>query len=105
MPDNCNPNECPVASRVDSLEREFDRYRDNSSETHKQMFNRIGELEQGESGLRVKLDGIDEKLDKLLIWQEAQKEKPVKRWDGLIDKAVWAVAAAVIAFLLARIGL
>lgn len=31
--------------------------------------------------------------------------KSGKRWDGLVDKIVWAVAAAVIAFLLARIGL
>lgn len=36
---------------------------------------------------------------------EELREKPGKRWDGLIDKIVWAVAAAVIAFLLGRIGL
>lgn len=38
------------------------------------------------------------KVDKL-------EEKPAKRWDGLIDKIIWAVAAAVIAFLLGRVGL
>lgn len=27
------------------------------------------------------------------------------RWDGLVDKVIWAVAAAVIGFLLAQIGL
>lgn len=32
-------------------------------------------------------------------------EKPGKRYDSLVDKVVWAVAAAVIAFLLGRIGL
>lgn len=31
--------------------------------------------------------------------------KPGKRWDSLIDKAIWAVAGAVLAFLLAKIGL
>ena len=31
--------------------------------------------------------------------------KPGKRWDTLVDKIVWAVLAAVIAFLLGRIGL
>lgn len=31
--------------------------------------------------------------------------KPAKRWDSLMDKILWAVVAAVIGFLLARIGL
>ena len=33
------------------------------------------------------------------------EEKPAKRWDNLIDKIIWAVAAAVVAFFLGRIGL
>ena len=105
MPENCNPNDCPVASRVDALEREFDRYRDNSTNTHKQMFDRIGELEQGGATLRTKLDSIEEKLDELSDTMKAFADKPVKRWESLVDKAIWAVAAAVIAFLLAKVGL
>lgn len=31
--------------------------------------------------------------------------KPGKRWDAIVDKALWAVLAAVIAFLLGRVGL
>ncbi len=33
------------------------------------------------------------------------EKKPGKRWEGIVEKAVWAVCAAVIAFLLGRIGL
>lgn len=44
MHENCNPNDCPVSAKVDALKDEFDRYRGNSSETHKQMFDRIGAL-------------------------------------------------------------
>ena len=32
-------------------------------------------------------------------------DKPGKRWDAIVDKAIWALIAAVIAFLLGRIGL
>jgi predicted nuclease with TOPRIM domain len=32
-------------------------------------------------------------------------EKPAKRWDTMVEKVIWAVAAAVIAFLLAKLGL
>lgn len=31
--------------------------------------------------------------------------KPGKRWDAIVDKVIWAVLAAVIAFLLGRVGL
>ena len=41
---------------------------------------------------------LTSKVDKL-------EEKPAKRWDNLIDKIIWAVAAAIVAFLLGRIGL
>ena len=36
---------------------------------------------------------------------EELKDKPGKRWDGLIDKIIWAVAGAVLAYILAQIGL
>ena len=32
-------------------------------------------------------------------------EKPGKRWEAIVDKVIWAVLAAVIAFMLGRIGL
>lgn len=35
----------------------------------------------------------------------ALEAKPAQRWDALIDKIIWAVAAAVVGFLLAKIGL
>lgn len=31
--------------------------------------------------------------------------KPARRWDAMMDKILWAVLAAVIAFLLGRVGL
>ena len=33
------------------------------------------------------------------------KDKPGQRWDAIVDKVIWAVLAAVIAFFLGRIGL
>ena len=36
---------------------------------------------------------------------EELKEKPGKRWDSLVDKIIWAVAAALLGFLLAKLGL
>lgn len=36
---------------------------------------------------------------------EEMKEKPAKRWDGIVDKIVWGVVGAVLAYFLAQIGL
>lgn len=33
------------------------------------------------------------------------REKPGKRWESLVDKIIWAVAAALLGFVLAKIGL
>ena len=41
----------------------------------------------------------------MLAKQESCELKPAKRWDAIVEKSIWAVVAAVIAFLLARIGL
>ena len=32
-------------------------------------------------------------------------EKPAKRWDGVVDKIIYAVVGAVVAYLLAKAGM
>ncbi len=41
---------------------------------------------------------LDGKVDALEL-------KPGKRWESIVDKIIWAVAGAIIAFVLARIGI
>lgn len=36
---------------------------------------------------------------------EELRDKPAKRWDNLVDKIIWAFAGAVLAYVIARIGL
>ena len=101
MQENCNPSDCPVSARMDALKDEFDRYRGSSSDTHRQMFGRIGALEQSGAAVTAKLDSIEEKLDELNTTVKALADKPAKRWDGLVDKLVYAAALAVVAWVAA----
>lgn len=55
--------------------------------------------------LDEQLNNMNNNISKILAQQEACAMKPGKRWDAIVDKAIWAVLAAVIAFVLARIGL
>lgn len=100
MPENCD--NCQVSARVDRMEKEFDRYRDSSSKTHKEMFDRLGQLERSQSGLQTWKDGVDEKLDTIVAWVEAEKDKPNKFLDKLKDNAVWFILAALLGALVGK---
>lgn len=110
MPEKCadNPRDCPLTARVEALEDANKQH----SETHREIFRRLGDLESMTAVQDTQLKNIDEKLDEIkandkaiLAKVEALEAKPAKRWDGLVEKALWAVCAAVIAFLLGRVGL
>lgn len=105
MSDSCNPQDCPVNARVDRMEKEFDRYRDDSRKTHQELFGRISDLEQSRASMETTLESMDGKLDKLISWREEQDSKPNKFLDNLKNNAVWMVLAAVIGLVLGRLGL
>ena len=52
-----------------------------------------------------KLTEMSARLNEALATIAALKEKPGKRWEAIVDKVIWAVLAAVVAFVLGRIGL
>lgn len=48
---------------------------------------------------------MNSKVDKLTTKVDVLEDKPAKRWDSLVEKVIWAVVAAVVAFILGRVGL
>ena len=52
-----------------------------------------------------KQEQVAETVEKLDGKVTAMEEKPAKRVDNLVDKIIWALCAAVIAFVLAQLGL
>lgn len=99
MNDNCV--DCPLAPRVEALEEANRQH----SATHREMFDRLRTLETLSAVQENKLDTILKKLDEITAKVDALESRPAKRWEGLVEKSVWAVCAAVIAFLLGRVGL
>lgn len=47
---------------------------------------------------------IKEDVTEIKSGVKALTEKPGKRWESLVEKLIWAVAAALVTFLLAKIG-
>lgn len=52
-----------------------------------------------------KQDYVANTVDKLDSKVTALEQKPLKRWDSLAEKSIWAVLAAIITFLLGHFGL
>ena len=52
-----------------------------------------------------RLEQVADTGDKLDCKVTALENKPAKRWEALADKALWSVCAAVIGFILAKLGL
>lgn len=108
MPENCKTSDCPMAQRIETLETDNKRH----SQTHKEFydkFDRINEhivrTDERYNKLREDTAEIKESLKENTEAIRALNEKPGKRWDSLVEKAIWAVAAAVITLLLAQVGL
>ena len=97
--------DCLGLQKANMLEKQMSQWQEASRNTHKELYDRVRDLEKTEAARKEQYDNIMEKLDKLLLWQEEQTSKPSRRWEGIADKTIWAVLAAVIAFLLARLGL
>lgn len=108
MDDKClidQQRDCLGLQKANMLERQMEKMQEQARDTHNKLFDRIRDLEKAEAARNEQYDNIMGKLDKLIAWQEAEQAAPKKRWDSIKDKAIWAVLAAVIAFLLGRIGL
>lgn len=90
--------------------------------TSDNMEHRITELETRVNIIEDRQDNLDQLVTSVVSMTKEQEHikadvteikknvkeltaKSGRRWDDLVDKIVWAILAAVIAFFLARIGL
>lgn len=78
------------AHRLDDVERRQDN---------------LDELVGTVKALAVREENMENDVKEIKSDVKTLAGKPGKRWDDLVDKIVWAVCAAVIAFLLAKLGL
>ncbi len=62
-------------------------------------------LVQSVAALATEQKHIQTDVNEIKTDVKSLKERPANRWNGMVDKIIWAVLAAVLAFLLARVGL
>lgn len=103
MPDKCTdyPRDCPLLPRVEALEDESE----HNKAAHKEFYEKLEKSHTSVAVIEERLEQIKEDTAEIKGSVHSLEAKPGKRWDGIVDKALWAVCAAVIAFLLGRMGL
>lgn len=67
--------------------------------------NNLDDLVASVRVLATREERVEKDVTEIKSDVKSIKEKPGKRWEAMVDKIVWAVLAAVIAFLLGRVGL
>lgn len=94
-----------AALRLEMRIEQLEKWQESSREFHESFYN----WQRGQIARDAKLDEqlktMNANLEKVVEYQEGQKSKPGNRWDAIVDKAIWAVLAAIIAFVLAKFGL
>ena len=55
--------------------------------------------------LAVREEAVENDVKEIKADVKTLASKPGERWDSLMDKIIWAIAGAVLAFILAKIGL
>ena len=90
-----------LEARIEALEG----WRDDSKDFHSKFYDWQKEQIAREAKLDEQLNSINRDIKKLVSWQEAEQSAPKRRWEAHADRVIWTVLAAVIAFLLGRIGL
>lgn len=100
--------ECRSTTRLALLEKRVDSLETGQSREEafrKTYYAEREERIQRDARLDAKIDGMDEKLDKVVAYQEAEQAKPNRLLDKLRENAAWLVAAAVIGAALTQLGL
>ena len=78
---------------------------EESTEAINRLATSMEVMAERQERVAEKQESVAETVEKLDGKVTALEQKPAKRWDSMVEKAIWAVVAAVIAFLLGRLGL
>lgn len=101
MPEKCTDGPCPYLPRIEALERDSQ----HNKNAHKEFYGKLENSHTAVALIEERMAQIKADTEEIKTAVQELRSKPAKRWEGLVEKALWAVCAAVISFLLARAGL
>ena len=106
--DKCilNPErDCLGLIKARELEKDLEDLRTRNSANHKEFFDRLAVIDKMYAVQEEQYKQIMNKLDQLATDVAELKSKPGKRWDGMVEKIISVLAAAIVGFMLAKFGM
>lgn len=94
-----------AAARLDGRIKALEEWREDSKDFHAKFYDWQRQQIAREAKLDEQLSNMNRNIQKLLDKQEEDNAKPGKLMDMLKSNAIWAILAAVIGFVLVKIGL
>ena len=95
--------EVKIEHRLTEVEERAKSNSHRLDEVEKRQDN-LDELVSTVKVLAVREENVEKDVKEIKTDVKNLSDKPAKRWDNFVDKVVWAVAAAVIAFILGKVG-
>ena len=103
---------CLGLMKAQELEKDFDDFRQRNEKSHKEFFNRLASLESHDklqalhyTHIMEKLSDITDRLSSLSSRIATIEFKPAKRYEGIVEKIIGLVVAAVVGYFMAKLGL
>ena len=96
--------DCLGLARAEMLEKQVEEYREKSSKDHREMYDRIRQLEIANARTDTQYGQIMETLGALKSDIAELKAKPARRWDAVVDKILLAAIGAIIVYIMAQVG-
>ncbi len=109
--DKCAINEntaCPNSMAIALLRKRVDGLEDGQAreESFRKTYYEDRDARNiRDANLDAKINSMDEKLDGVKSWVEEQRCKPVKRWEAIVEKIIFAIVGAFITWVLAKTGM
>ena len=96
--------ETEIAGRLSAVEQrsKSTSHRLDALERHTEAVNTLA---TSVAVMAEKVEVTGEKVDGLCTDVQELKSEPGKRWKGVVEKVIYIVVAAVVGFILARLGL
>lgn len=104
--------DCLGLEKARMLEKQVDEYRRQAREDHSKIYTRLEELEKMDaarneqySHILEKLDTLGDKMDSIGKRVTDLEMKPGRQWEKILGGVLGAIAIAVVAYFLGKVGL
>ena len=93
-----------VEHRAKSNTRRIDKLEQTTDAIHS-MAESLAVFANEQKNQTDSINRIEKSVETLDGKVEALEKKPAKRWETIVDKLIWAILAAVVTFVMSRIGI